>query len=343
MLDSEGGLYLSQGISHSRGGTIMKLAFHLAILALAFATFSCQNSVRVIDPSQPAGRIVISFAHVPASITQVVATLAREGYESVVLIMTISDTGQSATGTFQDITIGTWHLIVRAMDETDVVRFAGETDVTVLSGQTTQADLVLEPATGNLVIHVSWGSGNNTDITSGLALYFPFDGNTVDSSGNLNNGSSIDQSYVSDAWGIPISAYWFNGRSNYITVDNNATLNPSDQLTITMWMRIDSVTNNYPLLISKGAPQTDGFSNREYLVTWKANFACPYLQIYSAGDSGAQHELIEDSLCHQIGDWLFCAAVIDRQNHRMQLYINGSLKQEVGDSYSTFNISSRPL
>src|SRR3989442_1073961 len=202
----------------------MKPAFQLAIVALAFSTFSCQNSVRVIDPSQPAGKIVISFAHVPASITHVVATLSREGYESVVLTLTISDTGQSATGTFQDITIGTWHLKVTATDETDVVRFAGETDVTVLSGQTTQADLVLEPATGSLEIHVSWGGGNNTDITSGLALYFPFDGNTVDSSGNVNNGSSINQMYAQDAWGNPNSAYFFNGVDNYITVDNNATL-----------------------------------------------------------------------------------------------------------------------
>jgi hypothetical protein len=324
----------------------MRLAHHLAILAFAFATFSCQNSVRVIDTPQPAGKIVIRFERVPASITHVVAALSREGFESVFLELTIADSGQAATGTFQDIAIGTWHLKVTAMDEADVVRFSGETDVTVLSGETAHADLVLEPATGNLEIHVSWGNVSNPDITTGLVLYFPFEGNTVDSSLNpndVNNGSAINQVYVPDAWGNPNSAYLFNGVDNYITVDNSPSLNPTNQLTITMWMRIDSVTNNYPLLISKGAPQTEGFSNREYLVTWKDNFACPYLQIYSAGDSGGQNELIEESPCHQIGHWLFFGAVIDRQNHHMQLYIDGSLKQEVGDSYSTFNISSSPL
>jgi hypothetical protein len=321
----------------------MKLALHLGIFALALAAFSCQNSVRVIEPSQPAGKIVISFARVPASITHVVATLSRQGYDNHVLSLTISDSGQSANGTFQEVTIGTWHLKVQAMDETDAVRFVGETDVNVLPGQTVSADLVLEPATGNLEIHVSWGSGNNTDITTGLALYFPFDGNTVDSSGNVNNGSEINQAYGTDAWGHPNSAYLFNGRDNYITVANNATLNPSNQLTVTMWMRIDSITNNYSLLLSKGAPQTDGFSNREYLMTWKSNFTCPYLQIYSAGDSSGQNELIEDVPCHQFGAWIFVAAVIDRSNHHMELFINGDVKQVVDDPYSSFNISSHPL
>src|SRR5262249_22777727 len=80
-----------------------------------------------------------------------------------------------------------------------------------------------------------------------------------------------------------------------------------------------------------------------YLVTWKANYSCPYFQIYSAGDGSWQHELIEDGVCHQIGQWLYFTAVIDRRAHRMQLYINGTLEQEVADDYSSFTTSSSPL
>jgi hypothetical protein len=169
-----------------------------------------------------------------------------------------------------------------------------------------------------------------------------FSGNLIDSSGNGNDGTATGQLFTADRAGHLFSAYLFDGASNYITIPDNPTLNPASELTIAMWIRIDSSTGNYPLILSKGAPQTGNYSDREYLVTWKDNLSCPYFQIYSAGDGSGQHELIENA-CHLIGQWVFFAGVIDRTNHRMQLYINGVLTQEAPDSYSTFNISSHPL
>ena len=322
----------------------MKPTLLLCMIALAFVSFNCKQSVDIISTPSPAGKMVISFARVPASITHVVATLSREGFSNQVLSLTIADSGQDASGTFQEVSSGVWHLKVDAMDESNVVRFTGETDVDIIPGETVRADLVLQPATGSLEIHVTWGGGSsNADTTSGPTLYFQFDGNTLDSSGHNNNGYAQNQSYTTDPWGNPNSAYFFNGVNNYVTVPDTYSLNPQNQLSIAMWIRIDSVTNNYALVISKGAPQADGFSNREYLLTWKANFACPYLQLYSAGDGGGQNELIEDTPCHTPGVWIYVTAVIDRRAHRMQLYINGTLKQEVFDGYSSFNISSHPL
>jgi len=182
----------------------------------------------------------------------------------------------------------------------------------------------------------------DTSLAGGLMLYLPFNGNLVDSSGNGNDGDATAQAFTADPKGNPNSAYLFDGLFNYITIHHDSTLDPASQLTIAMWVRIDFVTNNYPLLLSKGAPQEAGFSNREYLVTWKDNFDCPYFQMYSAGDVSGQHELIE-SECHPIGQWVFFTGVIDRQNHLMQLYINGVLKQQVSDFYSSFNLSTRPL
>ncbi len=279
----------------------------------------------------------------PASITHVVATLSRPGFANLELTLTIADSGQSATGVFQNVGSGRWNLRVEALDEGNVVRFAGQTDVDIIPGETVRADLVLQPATGSLEIHVTWGGGGSADTTSGPVLWFQFEGNTADSSGYNNNGHADNQLYTSDPWGNPNSAYLFNGANNYITVPDTSTLNPANQLSIAMWIRIDSVTNNYPLVISKGAPQIGYFSNREYLVTWKANGQYPYFQIYSAGDGQGQHELIEEAPGHVIGQWLYFTAVIDRRLHRMQLYIDGALKEEVPDDYSSFNISSHPL
>ena len=56
------------------------------------------------------------------------------------------------------------------------------------------------------------------DLKNGLVGYYPFNGNANDESGNRNNGSVIGASLTSDRNGNPNSAYFFNGRSDYISI-----------------------------------------------------------------------------------------------------------------------------
>lgn len=67
---------------------------------------------------------------------------------------------------------------------------------------------------------------NNLD--SGLVLYFPFNGNDKDMSGNKNNPSYNNASLTADRMGNPNSAYHFNGKNNYMKVRNSPSLNTAD-------------------------------------------------------------------------------------------------------------------
>jgi hypothetical protein len=75
---------------------------------------------------------------------------------------------------------------------------------------------------------------NLTDVvppTNGLLVYYPFNGNTSDSSGNGNNCSSnISSNFVAGKWGQGVD---FNGTSDYLQLSN--TLNSAYGLTFSFW------------------------------------------------------------------------------------------------------------
>ncbi len=321
----------------------MKFASYGIILLIVLFGLSCKQDQLIIAP-QPqqhaSGKMVLTITEPPSDVTLVVAILSRQGYDTITVEMTIADTGRSATTTVPDIAVGVWHLRVEARDPQNITRYAGETDVTIVPGVTTSADLELLPATGILEIHVSWG--HPPDVTSGLVLFYPFDGSLTDSSGNGNNGSSNFPNYVTDQWGHTHSAYQFDGNDNYITVPNSPSLNPSNQLTIALWLRVDSIVSNYMDVLVKGGPVFGYFANREYALYTKQHvFPYYYLELKSAGDSLGQHEL--NSLGHVPGEWVFVTAVVDRINHVMQFYENGVATEAIEDSYSTFNVNSSSL
>ena len=312
----------------------------LVLFVLLFSQCSDHTTIINVNGDASHGSVSIVMTDVPAGISHVVATLLRRGYPEISLTLMISDSGQSAHGTFQDVPVGQWHLLVRALDDNGITRYRGETDINIFPGETTYADLELLPATGSLRIHVTWGSYGHD---RGLVLFLPFNGNTFDVSGFGNHGSSYGAQYTTDASGHPNSAYLFDGSTNYITVANSASINPTDQITITFWIRVDSIMNNYMPIVVKGGPVYGYFANREYGVWSKQNFSTWYPQWKSAGDSSGMHELDSDGSGYEVGKWLFFAFTVDRRNHVMKIYANGTMTHQVGDSYSSFNVNSYPL
>ena len=130
---------------------------------LALLVFALSCSDRGIDAPEGGalgelGKVTLSFSNPPPEITHVIARISRQGHTTRVLELTISDTTQSATGSFTEVVIGLWHLRVEALDDSGVVRYAGEADVNVLSGQVAHVSLHLSPTSGTIEIEVTWGS-----------------------------------------------------------------------------------------------------------------------------------------------------------------------------------------
>ena len=94
----------------------------------------------------------------------------------------------------------------------------------------------------------------NVDLTNGLAGYYPFTGNAIDSSGNNVNGIVTGAQLTSDRKGRTNCAYSFNGTNQYITIpDNNSVNDFTTQLSISIWINYNGFpgTNTNSQIIGK--------------------------------------------------------------------------------------------
>ncbi len=80
--------------------------------------------------------------------------------------------------------------------------------------------------------------------TDSLVGWWPFNGNANDQSVNLNNATINGTILTSDRFGNTNSAYNFNGVNNYLSVNNNPTIQfSSSQQTLSFWIKITSIPN----------------------------------------------------------------------------------------------------
>lgn len=71
----------------------------------------------------------------------------------------------------------------------------------------------------------------------GLAAHYPFNGNANDISGNNNNPSFNNTTFTADRFGNTGSAVHFNGVNNYIQIPNKPSINFSNTITLSVWVR----------------------------------------------------------------------------------------------------------
>ena len=97
-----------------------------------------------------------------------------------------------------------------------------------------------------------------------LMAYWKFDGNTKDSSKNQNDGKLINGKFVSDREGKTESALFFNGVNDQVVIPHSSSLSPTDQLSISMWLKVANFTNKWSPVVHKGGMYKTGGLNREY-------------------------------------------------------------------------------
>ena len=104
-------------------------------------------------------------------------------------------------------------------------------------------------ASGNVVIVAPNGKDSlsgftySTLPTKGLVAWYPFTGNTIDSSGNGNNGTNYGATLTKDRFGNANSAYSFDGAS-YIYTNNNLCNFRTNDFTIAAWY-FGQIGSNY--------------------------------------------------------------------------------------------------
>lgn len=81
------------------------------------------------------------------------------------------------------------------------------------------------------------------NISDHLLLYYPFNGNANDASGNNYNGTSNAVTYGADRFGTPNAAAYFNGSNSFVNFPNTNALKTSLPVSFSFWIKYSN--NNY--------------------------------------------------------------------------------------------------
>jgi hypothetical protein len=158
------------------------------------------------------------------------------------------------------------------------------------------------------------------NITDSLLLYYPMNGNANDLSGNSFHGTPSGVTSVPDRYGVPNSAYYFDGVNDYIDFPLNDTLKPEFPITFAFWakLKVLSVYQNRFF-------NTD-FVQNNYHGVWMNTNNSGYLGIgFGGGMFGCspQNRVSYNAteLALDTGIWYHLTGVINAAND-MELYVN---------------------
>ncbi len=175
---------------------------------------------------------------------------------------------------------------------------------------------------------------------AGLVAWYPFNGNANDMSGNNNHGKVFGAKLTNDRFGKSENAYYFDGKNDYIEIQNSESLNPQKKLTIALWIKIDKTTNIWSPILHKGGNLSKDSANRQYSI-WLYNILSVDAGI--AGDESGQHFVQTGAGFISRDEWTFIVLIADRENHKIEFYKNGIIYKKFDDKYNNFNINKSNL
>jgi len=166
--------------------------------------------------------------------------------------------------------------------------------------------------------------------TNGLVGWWPFTGNTIDSSGNGNNGTVNGATLTTDRFGNGNRAYSFGG-GDWIEVLNSNSLNSaSSVITVSAWFNINNWDNHnnagWFTIMSKSNSVTS-YGNYRTGVTKNAQ---GIIRLYTTLNS----DIVEDTVIINLNTWNQFTAIINDATNQGSLYLNGILIFQGSTGYS---------
>ncbi len=181
------------------------------------------------------------------------------------------------------------------------------------------------------------------NLSQGLIINLPFNGNANDVSGNNNNGTVSGATLTTDRKGNANSAYQFGGYYNQasVTVPNSTSLTLSTSFSISVWLKVNSLIGTGGGGITNPA---DGNSTPSFLGVFAKGdpmkgailFDIKGYQNLSSVSFGQTNGSGIGSASSTIGSWMHYVFVY--ANSRVKVYKNGSLVWNVNSSIN-FNLS----
>ena len=101
------------------------------------------------------------------------------------------------------------------------------------------------------------------NLSDSLLLYYPFNGNAIDASGNGFDGFISGVTDTTDRFGNSNSAYYFDGVDDYIELPNISELKPTDfPISFSFWVKLKDLT------IQNGEFFSTDYMQNNYHGTW---------------------------------------------------------------------------
>lgn len=168
----------------------------------------------------------------------------------------------------------------------------------------------------------------------GLVLYYPFDGNAKDLSGNNTNGDVHGAVLATDRFGKQNSAYYFDGIDDSITFDATKLPTGSSPRTISAWIKADS----FP----PPAPQLPSIGSRATIIGWGHDDLQQLSNMEIVNNKLTFHIYGQDAMSSKdvgLEEWYHLVVVYSGQKYI--LYINGIAEESESPVLNTADLPGR--
>jgi hypothetical protein len=162
-------------------------------------------------------------------------------------------------------------------------------------------------------------------LYSNLVAYLPFNGNTIDVSGNGHDGTiNGNATLVADRFNSLDRAYTFPDQTSNISLANTTNINLETGFTLNSWVKYK---NTYSVIIGK---HVCGYVNGFVLgIDYDGQF-----QLW-LGNSGWQTVRTSETLVED--RWYMLTATYDGNSGAAKIYIDGQLENSANISYTNFS------
>ena len=201
-------------------------------------------------------------------------------------------------------------------------------------------DIFSIPHDSHISAMVKTGSNAILQNSNHLMGHWKFDGNANDSSANQNQGKMVGGRFMADRKGNPNSALFLDGKDDHVVIKHSDSLNPVDQLSISMWLKSENFRTKWSPILHKGSFFRNKGKNREYSLHLNRNTS---LHLLSAGNLGKGSEERHNTLSSPSNEWFHFGATLDRKNKIAKIFVNAELLSFGNDKYTGFKNNTDDL
>ena len=166
-------------------------------------------------------------------------------------------------------------------------------------------------------------SSSKPELSNGLLLWYPLDGNTSDMSGNarhatLSNANGSTAGFVD---GRILKALDFDGVDDFLSVPHDSGLDVRRNMSLSLWLKLDTIpTTGYSAICYKGGG--NGGSTRTYSL-WLEN-GSRFIHATSA-DSTDQQSANSANSAFTNNSWMHLVMLLDRNNGTIRAFKDKAL------------------